>query len=326
MHQLVHTPAVASGRDDAKLRRRAAGLFPSRDVDVATALELFSWNHYRFARSTESFTEEAIRPVLAALVKARPDDPAVIFLQSALDERDLVRSWKDAVNALKIFGSLYAWGSKPKREKLGAIAKKPRLLAATQAAASTGKPVPDEYLAVLVLDGSDESVDALLPHFDRAMKDPARLDALERLRTYARRTPALDALLTRVDAKLAERTKTSPVLLLARRLGIARGDRFRVDVQLQGARRAHFAVSLDSDAPRHFLVRLQAGQVDERTSFDGDALRHDTLGLGACTLEELPAWLTRAERKLGLTLDRDAARATHLRGQRLTTFLAWLLG
>lgn len=314
---------MATARD----RRRAAGLFPSRDVDVKTALELFSWNHYRFARSTERFGDETIAAVLAELVRSRGTEAAVVFLRSAVDDAALQRTWRDAVNALKIFGSLYPWGSKQKREKLRAIAQAPRLLAATQAAAGTGLDVPDEYLAVLVLDGSDESVDALLPHFDRAMKDPARLDSLERLASYAKKTPALEALLRQVDARLAQRKSASPVLELAAELGIDAGERFRVSVQLHGARRLQLDVTLDSAKAEHFRVWVQAGELGalELTHFDGDGVHRDDLGLGGTELGELPAWLARAEKKLKVKWDRAHARASYLRGKRLAVFLDWLL-
>ena len=250
----------------------------------------------------------------------------MVFLQSAVDEAALQRTWRDAVNALKIFGSLYPWGSKQKREKLRAIAQAPRLLAATQAAAGTGREVPDEYLAVLVLDGSDESVDALLPHFDRAMKNPARLDSLERLARYAKKTPALDALLAQVDAKLAQRKSGSPVLELADELGIASGDRFRVSVQLHGGKRMQLDLSLDSAKPEHFSVWVQAGELGalELTHFDGHGVQRDDLALGSCELRELPAWLTRAEKKLKLKWGREEALTSYLRGKRLEVFLRWL--
>lgn len=317
--------ATARG-EAAKTRRRSERLFPSRDVDVQTALELFAWSHYRFARSTEALSAEELRPVLDALTRAHPADPAVLFLRSAVDERDLERSWRAAVNALKLFGSMYAWGSKQKREKLAAVAKAPRLLAATQAATAASASVADEYLAVLVLDGSDESVDALLPHFDRALKDPTRLEALERLRTYAKKTPALEALLGRVDAERAARAKSSPVQELARRLDLMRGERFRVDVSLEAGPSGRLDVRLDSEAPAHFSIWLRFGSYEQHTAFDGVALRNDKLGLGASTLDELPGWVARAEKKLGVKFERSTARATHLRGARLTAFLAWLLG
>lgn len=151
-------------------------------------LNLFGRSHYSFVRATEVASEELITRLLERLEQEKPRDPGVLFLHAAWDEAAPRASWRAAVNALKAFGAFYTWGSKPKRERLTAIAKQPRLLAAVQTAAVGASEVPDEYLAVLAIDGSDASLDALFPHFDAAMKDPTRLDALARLTTFAKQT------------------------------------------------------------------------------------------------------------------------------------------
>jgi hypothetical protein len=313
----------------AKEERRKLGLFPSRDVDVPTALHLFEWSHYRFARSTEALGAKAITAVLEALQRAWPDDARVRFLRAAVDDAALETTWRPAVNALKQFQAEYSWGSKEKRQQLTAIAKEPRLLGALQVATVACASVPLEFLAVLVLDGSEASTDAVLPHFDRATKDAVRLDALRPIATFARGKPQYASMLSHLDDAAAARAAKSPVLELAKRLGVAGSGRFRVGVRFEGTPRANVwgDVNLDSAAARDFSVWVSTGvgpgvSVTRVTTLGVD---RDDLGLGGCQLTELPAWLARAAGELGLRWNRVTARASHLRGKRLDAFLAWLL-
>lgn len=306
----------------SKAERRAHRLFPSKDVDVATAVQLFEWSHYRFARSTETLSPEASAQVLAALVKKRPNDPGVLFLQTA------GQPWKTAVNTLKGFQSQYAWGSVQKRTLLTAVAKSPALLAAVQAAAVGAPTVPDAYLAVLVIDGSADSVDALMPHFVRAKHDPTQLDGLERVTRFAPAQPSreLATLLTQVKEHLHQRTLQSPPSLLAQRLGIASGKRFRVQVRIASVPKdlANLDIMLDDAEPVDHWVWLiaKAGS----TTFDAHGNLRDTLQLGRCSLDDLPQWLAGAQTKLGLRWKREGVSVSYLKGARLETFLDWLLG
>jgi len=75
-------------------------LYPSRDVDLTTALELLSWSRYRFARSTEKLPPGQVRVLLEVL------EPSVasVFLRSAVDlatDAALATSWAAAVNAAR---------------------------------------------------------------------------------------------------------------------------------------------------------------------------------------------------------------------------------
>lgn len=314
---------------EAKERRREHGLFPSSDVDVDTALQLFDWSHYRFARSTEALPPELIARVLAALVKQRKG-PAVLFLQTAVDERDLQPTWRAAVNALKGFQSDYAWGSKEKRRVLEGAAKNARLLAATQAATVGSDKVPDAYLAVLALDGGDASLDALMPHFDRALKDPSRLDALEKVARFASKSsPGLAALLARVETELQQRKEGAPSLQLARRLGFTDGPRFRIDLGVSALGDSEVALQLrvDSASPHDFTlwVMKKPFTPGPRTILKGQVVEEDSLGLGPCTVEQLPDYLARAQAKLKVRWDTKQPRASYLKGKRLEAFLAWLL-
>lgn len=300
--------------------RRKHGLFPSKDVDLATALELFEWSHYRFARSTEALPPASSQKVLAALVQKSPHDAGVIFLQSSTGP------WRDAVNALKVFGSQYAWGSKPLRAKLLSIAQNSHLLAATRAAVVGAKSVPDAMLAVLALDGAEESVDALLPHFDRAMKDPTRLDALVGLSSFAKQTPSLSALLEQVKKRLEQRTAESEAGALARQLGIRSERAFRVHLCLETIPidKATLDLKLDETDAHSFRLWLETEKA--RTTFTSESLTEDALKVGRCSLPDLPEWLAATQKKLGFKWQQKDVWAMPLRGARLATLLAWLLG
>lgn len=297
-----------------------------RALDLDTALDLFGRSYYLFARATEVLEPALIRQLLHALVKKRPRDPGVLFLQTAFDETAPRESWRTAVNALKVFGAFYTWGSKPKRDKLTAVASNPRLLAATQTAAVGSSEVPDEYLAVLAVDASETSIDALLPHFAAAMKDPTRLDGLAKLGVFAKSTPALTALLAQVEERLRERHAASPSMLLARQLDLVTGPRFRVRVGCEAtpSGKGSLDVLLDSssaDDYRVWLFRDGPGRI----TFSAHAMKVDDLGLGRCALPDLPQWLSRAEKTLGVRWDPARMVGRYLRGQRLATFVGWLL-
>jgi hypothetical protein len=295
---------------------------------VPTALHLFEWSHYRFARSTEALDARAITQVLDALTRERPKDPSVLFLRAAVDARAPEATWRPAVNALKQFQAEYSWGSKEKREKLTAIAKDARLLAALQQATVASLDVPVEFLAVLVLDGTEASTDAVLPHFDRALKDAVRLDKLAPVATFARGKPQYAAMLEHLDAQKQGLQQSSAALALATQLGIASTARFRVQLRMEGTPRANVwcDISLDSGAAIDFSVWLSTGVGGNAsvTHFTTRGVQRDELGLGACPVVNLPEWLQRAEQELGLRWNRQTARATHLKGKRLAVLMSWL--
>lgn len=316
--------------EEARDQRRKWGLYPSKDIDVPTALHLFEWSHYRFARSTEALKADLIQRVLDALRRERPNDPHVHFLHVAVDATQLEATWRVAVNALKQFDAQYSWGSKEKRTRLMSVAKDERLLAALQSACVACQQVPLEFLAVLVLDGSETSTDAVLPHFDRAMRDPHTLESLGRLATFAKGNPAFAPMLAELDRRARAQAAASQTRALAERLGIAGPKRFRVELRMEGTPRANVwcTVELDSDAADDFkvLISTGVGQQASSTLLSTKGLERDDLELGATTLAELPRWLQRAQGELGLKWNRTTARASYLSGARLETFLAWVFG
>jgi hypothetical protein len=316
-----------------KEQRRKWGHYPAQDVDVSTAFELLEWSWYRFARSTEALEANVIRAVIADLepwshtvTKSARDGErrkaASVFLRVAVDDTNdqtLLATWRTAVNALKVFESQYAWGSKEKAARLTELSKNERLVEASRAAAVGSTVVPLELLAVLALDGSETSADALLPHVERALKDEAQLEPLSRLHRYAAKTKPMTALMALIDGRLNAARTSAPANDLAKALGIASGNWFRVEVRVAGTDNRFFWISIDSDRPG---AAFHGGVGGERTSTD----LHRPDGTTECSLLELPGYLRAAAKKLGTTWEFRYASTRHLRGKRLATFLAWLEG
>jgi len=318
-----------------KEQRKKWGLFPARDVDLTTAFQLLERSWYRFARSIEALDAVVVRAVLGELegwAAQGPIDPrdterrraASIFLRAAVDDASddtLLVTWRQAVNALKVFESQYAWGSKEKASRLRDVQGDARLVEASRAAAVGSQVVPLELLAVLALDGSEASADALLPHVERALSDEAQLEPLFRLGRYAAKTKAMTSLMTLITDRLEAARSVSAVMELAKSLGLASGPRFRVDVRVSGDGNTGFNVSLDSARPGAAF----RGWVDT-----GDRTKHRLLnledGTTVCSLSELPLWLRNAAKELGTSWKFETASAHHLRGPRLKAFLSWLMG
>lgn len=218
----------------------------------------------------------------------------------------------------------YAWGSKQRRAKVQALASSPRFVAALQTAVVGGEHVLDDMLAVLAGDGSDASIDALIPRFS----DPAALDQLVKIETHAAKTPAFGTMVRSVKERLQKRNDASPALEFARAHGFD-VKRFKVHVRLHStivnANRAPIVqcmITLDSTSATWLSVSAVHLELDRRTSFTSDGVEHDELSLGRCEARELPAWVARARQKWGVTWEPPSASSTKLELQ----FAQWLRG
>jgi hypothetical protein len=94
-------------------------------------------------------------------------------------------------------------GPKQMHLRFRALAQDPGILAAIQGTVAHRERVDSRWLAVLVADGGDASIDALVRHFDveAAMRD-RQLERLRDLRIHSADTPALRALFEQVDQEL----------------------------------------------------------------------------------------------------------------------------
>jgi hypothetical protein len=195
----------------------------------------------------------------------------------------------------------------------------PRLVEAARVAAVGATVVPLELLAVLAMEGSEASADALMPHVERALTNEAHLEPLSRLGRFAAKTKPMTALLALVESRLDAARGASPVMALAKRLGLASGARFRVEARVAGKGLTAFFVSLDSARPGPAF----AGWVQGASRGQHRMLHRDD-GTTVCPLPELPAYLARAAKDLATEWNFAAATTSYLRGKRLAAFLAWL--
>lgn len=311
-----------------------------RDIDpelvVPVVLSLLQRNLFWVVGSCRKLPPHVIRAVLAAEL----DHTDHLLLRLAVvddgDDAVLAASWHRAVQLLGDLNLTYAWGSRPRRERFRAIASDPHLLHAVQATAAHSATVRIDLLAVLVTDGSDASFDALVPHVDPAfVHGDARLDRLDRLRTHAARTPALDALFAEIGCALDARNAASPVLALGPLLGLGAVDTLWFTIyltsndQLDQVARVQGHIGVDSRDANYLHVQV-AVRTDPRlpehaiTSFDTTKLYRDDLAVGRCDLTDLPHWLAGVARQLGCTWSPPVPRS-NLRGAKRDRLAAWLV-
>jgi len=135
------------------------------------------------------------------------DLPIARFLQACVpvdvDGLRVETAWQSAAQALT---RLVRLEKRPKKDALAALkrlAVDGVFLEGAQVALATANPADVEanrwFLPVLMIDGSDVSVDALLPHFDAAVSSGGPgLEAFKPLRALAPATPAMQRLVARL--------------------------------------------------------------------------------------------------------------------------------
>jgi hypothetical protein len=332
--RLTKAAAEKALRQRGDALEEALRLLPD-DVDpqlaARGALRLADTSPDTFARACRWLRAPVIRAVLEGLAGDRRYHAVLLkeLVHPGREDAALEAEWKAAVQALLDLDTLAGWGTKAKKARFAALAADPSLLPAVQAVVGACEDVPQDMLGVLATDASEASVDALLPHFERAARGRGQdLDLVAALRVHARPSPALDALLARAEARRGERLQRSPALELARTLGLGALKAFRLEAKLLSVG-PHFCAQLlvDSRQASWFSVGVYAvGREDGRvTSFTAEGLESDGLKLGACRPEELPAWLGRAARKLRRPWSHGMSfTATNVRGAKEEALLKWL--
>ncbi len=316
------------------------------DYDLRTAFRLLTeggpmW--WKFSHWALPFKAPAIRSMLVSLdqelAKRRASSvfvntqshfaPAAIFINAMVDDSSVTRlekSWRAAMKGLDGLNA-YEGADKKKVAKLKAIAGDPRALAAWQAAAVGSPWVMKNLLWLLVIDGSPESVDALLPHFERARRDRGRLQQLEAVKRDAH--PATEPLFLAAGAARSQLREGSTVAALGRRFGFDQGGRARAwlripaegDPRGQGTRRRPFAeIELDSDAPREAELAVSVVSATmSRTTFSesSEPLRCADAG-------QLPKVLVRAAKKHGVRWNFGATTTRLVAKSKCAAFIGWL--
>jgi hypothetical protein len=143
-------------------------------------------------------------PEMRARLVRKALNPTDLALKLAaplyLDDDELHRRYIHVRDAL--FGlnaTRWDWGSKAQREAFRELAADTDVLAAIQGVVASGMDVRIEWLAVLAADGSDASIDALIPHLVTALdKRDQRLDQLRDLSKHAADTPGMRKLFAEI--------------------------------------------------------------------------------------------------------------------------------
>ena len=253
------------------------------------------------------------------------------YVTPSLADAALKDAWVEAMHALLDLNVTYAWGSRQRRAKLQALAKRPRVVSAIQSAVVGSAKTSLDMLAVLAIDSSEASIDALLPLFSDG-KQQARLEALA---THAAQTPAMKALLAGATRNREAKERTSSAVeVIGRLVGDPELERVKFSVSFGSTEtqrgnvpliQAHLSVNSVHDAWWSVSIsRVDRDWNMPETWFGAEGAKQDDLGLGACTFEELPAWVERASKKLEVEF-RVAFLSGSLRGKKREAFTAWLL-
>ncbi len=313
--------AVLQGTDPAQLHAVLKALPEGVDPQLAASALARTLSNpnavWRFARSYRRLPA----PVIRALLEQLKDQasPPVIFLRVYTDgEPDLCATWERALQRLSSLDLTYAWGSKQRRAKFVELAAERRVVEAIQASVVASPFARLDALAVLAIDASEASVDALMPHFERAARDEDRgLQRLQALKTYASDTPAMNQMLARIDALLAALNEASPALWFRAHLmgGVDPDPWFHADVRVDSRDRLWFTVMLHQTAK------------NRRTWFDSEKVHDDALKLGPCAMAALPAWLDAAAKAYRFSWDFESmSMQSGLRGKKRDRVVQWLRG
>lgn len=308
-----------------QIRKLPADVDPVVAADVA--LEILVDSAWLFSRDCKRLPPTVMRELL----RRRPKDATHVYLTLAVDPDEpdaaLAKSWARAIQGLADLEIINSWHSPQKRAKFAALADNEHLLHAIRGASANGDNVSNNMLAVLVADGSDESIDALVPHLE-PIGD--RLDAMRMLRVHAKTTPRLTTMFAQLDHEAEQ--AGSPAQRIARLVGLPNEKLFWFkasinSTSLDGIPAVQVHVIVDSRRAAWFEVsvaKIARGTLAGYTSFTHDQVHDDPLGLGRCDASDVPAWLVKVAKKLRVTWDTPLISSS-VRGSKRTQISEWLL-
>lgn len=288
------------------------------NLELATRAVFRLLDHPHWLAACGELPVHVIRGVLAA----KAEHPVQLFLQLAISSDlkavAMKKAWLAAIEALReLADTKYPLGTDERTSELARLAKQPAVLQAIQGVAANSAEVPLEMLIVLAIDGSDASIDALIPHLDLALGHrDARLERLARVRPFIKPTPALAAVFAELDGAVDARRATSPALAFAKAIGLPVTDVFWCSFLLRsGGAVPEFqgSVRIDSREDRWFRVELTHLHASDRaldvtTRFDTETV-DDALSIGRCEPIDLPAWLRMTATTKKLSWDRFYVRS-----------------
>lgn len=257
---------------------------------------------------------------------------AQLLVSPELGDAELLAGWKRARRVLHDLRT-YVWGTAQKKKNLAKLAADAEALDAIRGASARGKGVTLSMLGVLALDGAPESIDALLPHLDPALTAADhRLDWIEQLSRLPITSPAVKKILREVDATRAARNARSPALALGPIIGIGEVEVLKLDCRCFSGRAYDGGVMIDSTRADWLYVYVRRfeevrglAELQAQTETRNGRLGENSLKLGLCRPEELPAYFARAERTLRCRFE-WIPPMTNLRGKKRERLMAWLRG
>lgn len=252
------------------------------------------------------------------------------MIRAWVHEGDVERLWPKAMKALKVFTNPYTL--QYKKKWLVEFATDEQLVEAIRVAVLSTTDVPDEMVAVLAIDGSDASLDALMPYFTAAIasKD-RRLDVIKLLRRFKlEKNPSIAAMIQQAATTHDARSTESPALSIARIIGLPSTAGFHFSVSAgslsQGAIPAvQLGLTVDSREIDWFGVSAFRLSDDQSTRFGAQRLEFDELKLGTATPDQWPSWLAAAAKKLEVTWDPELFISSSVRGAKRDLIARWLL-
>ncbi|MFT3711806.1 MAG: hypothetical protein QM817_29560 [Archangium sp.] len=298
-------------------------MYTSRDLITVLTRGGEGWS--KFAWACKAQTPAEIRKTFAFVSRAaakpsRALNCAVVFLKALVDtetDESLATTWREALAALDDVQK-YPFDATKRGKKLRDIARNQRVLTAWQTAAVGVTFLPDAVLALLIIDASDASLDALLPHFERARSDADVLSSFEAMARYE--TPRTASLFERLRSDAATKRAASPVLAFGERFGLAKNGRFKLTLSVLAKKPAKrstwdfIALSFDSnDEPGFSLSTGQQTRTPTSSSSWSRGVRS--------TLEGLPRAVATLARKGKLEWNFEEARPV-----KAAALVKWLSG
>jgi hypothetical protein len=235
-----------------------------------------------------------LRACVAELARQKNPPPLSRYLLGFVSgAEDLQAAWRAAVETLPLLSSTRKWGGRPHKQEIRLLAAQPQLVDALRGAVVVGDDLPNSWRAVLVAEGSEASVDALLPTIDRAFREGGRLlQEIDALRPFSE-SPSMLALFDENARRLQEQRDNSPARRLAALIGLGKQKRVRFAVALESTQE-----TLGMPAARGYL-RVDS---NEARWFSGWLARWNELPVDCTDAFSAPAFFAREAKRLGATL------------------------
>jgi hypothetical protein len=289
--------------------------------------ELLETAPAQFAQTYASADSKTARLVLKKLIASKS---AYALLIRSMVAVEIERTWPEAMKAIAFFANPYTLPYKKKW--LVKMATDSELVKAIQIATVGSPDVPDEMIAILALDGSETSADALIPYFAAAaLSQDRRLDVLKLLKGFPLKSPWMLSMLKTARATLDVRIAQSPAVSFANSIGVPAAPGFHFTLAISSMTPAGLGVpeiqlhlTVDSRELKWFTVTAFRLSDFKDTRFDSKTLHIDDLKLGVASPEQWPTWLARIGNVLKVKWSPDVFVSSSVRGAKREHIIQWI--